>query len=85
MEKTRTTQKIVEHTEHDFYCDECEKFLGTSKEYRDGYYSELGSYECSFYIRNWYRLKTILCEECADKKTKQIQEQLLNLGFKETH
>lgn len=83
MEKTRITKETISHTEHDFYCDECNKFLGTSRELFDGYYPKLGHYERHFYLDGWYKFEAILCDECAEKKTKWIKEQLLNLGFKE--
>lgn len=82
MEKTRITHEIIEHIEHDFYCDECNKFLGTSRELHDGYYSELGHYERQFYLNGWYKIDTTLCEECSEKKTNQIVKALTELGFK---
>ena len=83
MEKIRITHETINHTEHDFYCDECEKFLGTSRELHDGYYPELGHYERHFYLNGWYKINATLCEECSEKKTNQIAQALMELGFKE--
>lgn len=82
MEKIRITNETIEHIEHDFYCNECNKFLGTSRELHDGYYPKLGHYERQFYLNGWYKIDTTLCEECSEKKTNQIVQALIELGFK---
>ena len=35
---------------HHFYCDDCGKYLGSSEEYPDGYYEEIGLLELGFYL-----------------------------------
>lgn len=45
MNKTRKQIVEVERFSHDFYCDECEKYLGRSEEYDDGFYKVIGEFE----------------------------------------
>ena len=42
MERIETTIREIRNYEHQFYCDECNKYLGTTEEYDDGYYAKLG-------------------------------------------
>ena len=82
MEKTATIIKTYTQEEHSFYCDECEKYLGTSQEYDDGWYQKLGEFELDVYIDDWYRLKKCLCDECEKAYVDSIQTELINKGFK---
>lgn len=82
MEKLRVVHEVIENREHDFYCDECEKFLGTTREFYDGYYSKLGNYEQTCYLDGQYKIKATLCDECATKKTDKIIQALSEVGYK---
>lgn len=82
MEKIKETVKEVKDTEHFFYCDECGKYLGSSKEYDDGWYQKLGEFELKIYIDNWYRLKKCLCDDCKYRILENLKIDLGVLGFK---
>ena len=81
MEKTETKTLEVERCEHSFYCDECGKYIGTSEEYEDGWYDELGDFELSFYIDDWYRVHKCLCSNCAKKFLSNLKNCLKDIGF----
>ena len=82
MEKIETTIRETENYEHQFYCDECNKYLGTTEEYDDGYYDELGELELKFYLLDgWYKVKKCFCEECKKKYLSRFQIILNELGF----
>lgn len=74
MEKIETT--------HQFYCDNCNKYLGKTKEYDDGYYPELGKFELKFYLPSgWYKINKYFCDECKEKFLKKVENTLVDLGF----
>ena len=67
---------------HEFYCDKCDKFLGETSEYDDGWYPTLGRYRQSFCIKGeWYTLEICLCDECAKNMTDDIINALQKIGF----
>lgn len=67
---------------HHFYCDMCEKHLGSTREYDDGYYGTTGDYDLEFNINGeWYKLHRNLCVECRAKLRKDIIDTLLSKGF----
>ena len=82
MDKIKATTKKVEGYEHSFYCDECNEYLGTTEEYDDGWYEELGEFELSFYIDDWYRVKKCLCHNCTVNFLSNLKNHLENIGFK---
>lgn len=81
MEKTKEIIKEVKIAEHSFYCDECNKYLGTSQEYDDGWYERFGEFELNLYIDDWYQLKKCLCDDCRKSILNNIKVNLINLGF----
>lgn len=82
MEKTKEVIKEVKIYEHSFYCDECGKYLGTSQEYEDGWYKDIGELEMKFYIDGWYTIRKHLCGECRKSFISNLKVSLLNMGFK---
>lgn len=83
MEKTKETIREVKDTEHFFYCDECGKYLGSSKEYDDGWYQKLGEFEEKFYVGNhWYQIEKCFCDDCRKSFIENIEVALKKLGFK---
>ena len=75
--KIETIEKI-----HQFYCDECGKYLGESEEYSDGYYEEIESFELKFYLPDgWYEKKNILCAECSKNFLDSIRKTFIEKGF----
>lgn len=82
MEKLETKIYTKEETIHHFYCDDCNKYLGKTEEYDDGYYSKLGEFKVSFRITgNPLTIKKYLCDECKKKFLEKIENSLKELGF----
>lgn len=81
MEKTEKIIKKIESAKHSFYCDECNEYLGTSEEYDNGWYQEIGEFELGFYIDNWYRIKKCLCDNCRKSFINNLKVNLINIGF----
>lgn len=84
MNKTRKQIVEVERFSHDFYCDECEKYLGRSEEYDDGFYNIIGEFEMRIFLPEgygWYEIKRCLCEECKKKYLSIFSNDLINHGF----
>lgn len=81
MKKTVTEVVEVEETRHEFYCDECDKYLGTSYEYDDGWYNELGRFELKCNINGWLRLEKCLCDKCKYEFVNKVRANLLDIGF----
>ena len=85
MHKTTTVKREIEDTIHEFYCDECNEFLGKSTEYDDGYYDEFGEYEIKFFLdstKSWYYLRKHLCKQCKRIIDLKVVSELKKLGFK---
>lgn len=82
MEKiTSKEAKSILNT-HNFYCDMCEKHLGNTEEYDDGYYATIGDYDLEFNVNSeWYSLHRNLCVECRSKMRQKIIDVLLSMGF----
>ena len=69
-------------TLHRFHCDECNKYLGTTEEYDDGYYQKLGELQLKFYLPyDWYKVEKCLCKECRNKYIENLKENLKGIGF----
>jgi hypothetical protein len=82
MKKTRETTVEKIKVEHDFYCDECNEFLGTAIEEPDGWYKEFGEYELKIYVDDgWYYVNKHLCHECRKAFIENVKVSLKNLGF----
>ena len=82
MEKVETKIIQVENRKHYFYCDECNKYLGVSEEYDDGYYERYGDFELKFYVDGWYRVNKCLCASCREDFVNNLKESLFSIGFK---
>lgn len=84
MEKIIVKQVSKEEITHQFYCDICNKHIGDSVRFEDGFYYELGGYEQNFNVKgfDWCELKMYLCDECQIKMTNHILQKLKELGFK---
>ena len=79
MEKQEVEFYKTTRMKHKFYCDDCEKYLGTSVEYDDGYYPQIGEYY--FRYHNMH-VKKHLCDECKEKFENKITTFLKELGFR---
>ena len=83
MEKNEVITHTVENVIHNFYCDDCNKYLGKSQEYDDGYYAKFGEFELKIYMPNgWYSVKKCLCDTCRDNYVKKVEHAITELGFK---
>lgn len=82
MKKTITEVVEVEETRHEFYCDECGKYLGVSYECDDGWYKRLGEFELNCYINGWLHFKKCLCDKCKYEFENKVRATLLDIGFK---
>ena len=82
MEKVEYIERTVKDAKHSFYCDECNKYLGTTEEYDDGWYDTLGNLELSFYIDAPYKVKKCLCHDCTNNFLSNLKDSLKAIGFK---
>ena len=81
MEKTKEIIKEIKIYEHHFYCDECNKYLGVSQEYEDGWYENIGEFDLKFHIDKWYRINKCLCNDCRNKFIENLKTTLKSMGF----
>ncbi len=81
MQKTIETIMEVKNTCHEFYCDECNEYLGTSYEYEDGWYPKLGEFDLNLNVFGWMHMKKCLCEKCRDKIIDNVRQKLFAIGF----
>lgn len=86
MEKVEERQINLKF--HQFYCDECGKFLKEDYEDKEGRYRIPGefdlihlSYGNLFGENQNYEYKGTFCKDCKTKKYKWLGEQLVKLGF----
>ena len=64
MEKLETRTCTIEETTHHFYCDDCNKYLGKTEEYDDGWYPELGEFGLKMHLPSgWYEVNKCFCDE----------------------
>ena len=83
MEKTISRNVKRKQYYHEFYCDKCNKFLGKTAEYDDGWYPRLGEYKQHFNVSGygWCKLKKTLCDVCRNKMNTKILLALKDIGF----
>lgn len=81
MEKT--IKEVVEAIEikHEFYCDECNQYLGTSYECDDGWYNRVGDFELKLCVNGWLHVNKCLCAKCKYEFTEKIRKTLFDIGF----
>jgi len=85
MEKVEERQINLKF--HQFYCDECGKFLKEDFEDQEGRYETPGKFLIhlsygDFFAKNLdYEYKGTFCGDCKTKKYKWLEEQLVKLGF----
>ena len=83
METLRTESKTIEIKYHDFYCNECERLVGTSIEHTNGAYDLLGAYEANVVTPDgtFRYYNQCLCETCREKFPVKVAEALKGIGF----
>ena len=83
MEKSKEITIEVRREEHLFYCDRCKKYLGTSYEYDDGWYLEIGEFELAYFVDgDWYKIKRHFCDDCKSSFLYDFKYYLNGMGFK---
>ena len=83
MDKLEVKTKTITSNVHSFYCDECGEFLGSTEEYEDGYYHDLGKFYLNYFVpeHGWYEVNKHFCNKCKEKYLKQIIDNFVKLGF----
>jgi len=88
MTKTKTYEVKKTETECTYYCDMCNKELGTTIAYDDGYVPapkaaiEINDYLDLYIMGDTYRSKyECLCEDCKNKYYKNIVDALKSVGI----
>lgn len=82
MQTIKFETRTVEECVHNFYCDGCNKYLGSSEECDDGYYNKLGEFHLHFFIKDsWYGVDKIFCDKCKEKFIEKVTTALTDLGF----
>lgn len=81
MEKTIKEIIEVEDIRHEFYCDECNEYIGTSYEHSDGWYEELGELELKLNVNGWLRVNKCLCAKCKYEFINKLRTNLFDIGF----
>lgn len=83
MDKLEKNEKTCVEIKHNFFCDNCEKSLGSTVECEDGYYPELGEFESSFHLPDgWYKVNAHFCDKCREEFVESLKTKLINMGFK---
>lgn len=85
MEKSIEKTVVSIKTTHQFYCDDCGKFLGESDECDDGWYptpkAVIGR-RISWRVNGvGYKIEKCICEECDNTFMRKIDKALTELGF----
>lgn len=82
MEKITTTTETITKNVHEFYCDECGVFIGTSEEYPNGGYERLGVYELNVLTPNglFKYYDKCLCDTCKESFPIKVAEALEAIG-----
>lgn len=85
MKKEVEKEIVIKQTIHQFYCDECGKYLGETNEcFDDGYYDEIGRFKLDFCDNNnlgRYLLDKFFCDTCKTNFLNKLDEAFVNLGF----
>ena len=83
MEKIKKKAVQCELIEHEFYCNNCNKYLGKSIEHEDGWYQEINPVEYSFFIDgSRYTLEGNYCDSCKEKLIQKLVNALEGIGFR---
>lgn len=79
MERIAYHQKLT--NAHEFYCDKCNKLIGSTFEHENGYYEKLGAVNIQFELHMRYKFNKTLCEYCYKQLIWKLDDTFLNLGF----
>ena len=82
MEKIEEKEVARISRTHKFYCDKCNKYLGQSEEYDDGWYKSINEREWNVCIdKIWYYKRANLCDECFKEINNNIIKTFQKLDF----
>jgi hypothetical protein len=82
MIQTETKTYTKEQRIHHFYCDNCNKYLGETREYDDGWYPDLGEFNLHFVVDGkWYEIEKCFCDDCRKAFLDKVENMLIELGF----
>lgn len=81
MDQVESKQITKTEITHKFYCDNCNKFLGSSIEYDDGYYDSYGEYNQEFILHGigHFYISCCLCDKCKDSYNNDLKSQLITV------
>jgi hypothetical protein len=82
MDKIETKEIKVEKVYHNFYCDHCEKFLGTRIEADDGYYIEPDGRDVRMTMP-FDRSKefvALLCDDCIKEFRDKLDSTIISIA-----
>jgi hypothetical protein len=82
MDKIITKEIQVEKVYHNFYCDHCDKFLGTRIESDDGYYREPdgSSVRICMPFDSSKQFLGLLCDDCMKEFKDKLDTILTNIA-----
>jgi len=82
MDKITTKEILVKKVYHNFYCDHCNKFLGTRIEEDDGYYREPEGSDVSmsmpFDISDHF--VGLLCDDCIKEFKNKLDSTIISIA-----
>ena len=83
MDQVKSEEIVKIKITHNFFCDGCNKLLGSSVEYEDGYYDHIGEYEHTVFFKHVgkFTINKCLCDNCRLALDKKIQQSMEDLGF----
>jgi uncharacterized protein YlaI len=83
MDQVISKETVKTEIIHNFFCDGCNKSLGSSKELDDGYYDIIGEYHYDIILSGLGRfvIDKCLCDNCRKELDKKIKTSLEDLGF----
>ena len=77
MHNVNEYQEVITKRTHNFQCDNCNKFLGSSEEYDDGYYETFGNRTIAINLdKKKLEFKACLCDECYNEFIRQFKNNI---------
>ena len=88
MVQESKTKIVRTRTIHKYICDKCNKVIGSSMEYEDGYIpvpDGVNGISVSFcFDKQWYKYKSkIYCNDCIESAKEDFIKQIKEIGFVE--
>ena len=82
MDKVTTKEVLVKQVYHNFYCDHCNKFLGTRIEADDGYYREPdgSTVRVTMPFDTSTQFTGLLCDDCMKEFKDKLDTILISIA-----